>query len=112
MGFSAWLDMVGSSPTYDSLQTCDNNCQGIGTQIYLSSPSGSRLSGMCSALPYAKSLPINHPIISPSLATPELLRGLPPLMLVRALPGTRSFPLAADSSLWGSRRILRLWLIF
>ena len=40
---------------------------------------------MCSALPYAKSLPINHPIISPSLATPELLRGLPPLMLVRPL---------------------------
>ena len=54
---------------------------------------------MCSALPYAKSLPINHPIISPSLATPELLRGLPPLMLVRALPGTPSFPLTADSSL-------------
>ena len=57
---------------------------------------------MCSALPYAKSLPINHPIISPSLATPELLRGLPPLMLVRCRPP--SFPLAAlgsASSLWG-----------
>ena len=47
VGFSAWLDMVGSSPTYDSLQTCDNNCQGIGTQIYLSSPSGSRKQHDC-----------------------------------------------------------------
>ena len=110
VGFSAWLDMVGSSPTYDSLQTCDNNCQGIGTQIYLSSPSGSRLSGMCSALPYAKSLPINHPIISPSLATPELLRGLPPLMLVRCRPPHSHSPWTPVFG--GSRSLLQLWLIF
>ena len=84
VGFSAWLDMTGSTTTYDSLQTCSANCQGIGTQIYRGGPSSSRVSGMCSALPYAKDskLPINHPILSPSLATPELLKGLPPLMLV------------------------------
>ena len=53
-----------------------------GTQIYINTPSGLRLDGQCSAIPYANGLPIIHPIISPSLATPELLRTLPPLMLV------------------------------
>ena len=135
VGFSAWLDMVGSSPTYDSLQTCDNNCQGIGTQIYLSSPSGSRKQRDCcwaSRLYSSKSASNNRAgralrdVLGAALRQvaadqpPDYLAvpghagaaARPAATHARARPGTPSFPLAADSSLWGSRRILRLWLIF
>ena len=78
--------MTGSSPTYDSLQTCASTCSGIGTQIYRASPSGSRIDGQCSVMPYAKGLPLGHPVISPALAPPEYLTGssTPPHQPVRA----------------------------
>eukprot|EP01052_Picozoa_sp_SAG31_P007086 SAG31_NODE_333_length_17527_cov_6.972056_13_plen_635_part_00 len=82
VGFSPWLDMTGSSPTYDSLQTCTQQCSGIGTQIYRASPAGSRIDGQCSAIPYAKGLPLGHPVISPALAPREYLTGMAPLMLI------------------------------
>ena len=40
------------------------------------------LKGMCAAAVYAGSWPISHPLISPVHAGPELLRHLPPLLLI------------------------------
>ena len=40
------------------------------------------LKGMCAATQYAGGLPISHPLLSPVHAGPELLRHLPPLLLI------------------------------
>ena len=106
--FSAWLDLTGANPGWRTHQYCTGTCldiaspdsgmntagwgertplaQGFCRSAGMLTPAAlwraDSLKGMCAATQYAGGLPISHPLLSPVHAGPELLRHLPPLLLI------------------------------
>eukprot|EP01052_Picozoa_sp_SAG31_P045932 SAG31_NODE_8587_length_1425_cov_1.478130_2_plen_171_part_00 len=80
--FSGWLDLTDSSPTYVTERSCGGECNGMGTLSFPGEPGVGQLKGSCAAVHYAGHTSINHPLVSPMAATPQLLARLPPTMLI------------------------------
>eukprot|EP01052_Picozoa_sp_SAG31_P023072 SAG31_NODE_1872_length_7025_cov_3.574069_5_plen_189_part_00 len=80
--FSGWLDLTDSSPTYVTERSCGGECNRMGTLSFPGEPGVGQFKGSCAAVHYAGRMSINHPLVSPMVATRQLLARLPPTMLI------------------------------